>query len=54
MLVDPLRSEKTMDTVLRTSCAAGALTSGDPHAKQNFATSGFSVPHCEQNGTGRV
>ena len=32
----------------------GGATSALPHAKQNFATSGFSVPHSEQNGTGRV
>ncbi len=30
--------------------AVARVTSGDPHARQNFATSGFSVPHCEQNG----
>ena len=41
-----------MDTTFRVSCGGGApVTSGDPHAKQNFATSGLSVPHCEQNGT---
>ena len=50
MLVDPLRSEKTIVTILRTSCAGAAASSAEPQAKQNFATSGFSVPHCEQNG----
>jgi hypothetical protein len=54
MLVDPLRSEKTMETIFRVSCGGGAVTSGDPHAKQNFATFGLSVPHWEQNGTRRV
>ncbi len=34
--------------------AVRGATSALPHAKQNFATSGFSVPHWEQNGTGRV
>ena len=36
------------------SCGGGAAASGDPHARQNFATSGFSVPHCPQNGMRRV
>jgi hypothetical protein len=52
--VDPLRSENTIETTFRTSWTGAALTSGDPHAKQNFATSGLSVPHWEQNGTRRV
>ena len=43
-LVDPLRSEKTIVTTFRVSWGAGASASCEPQARQNRATSGFSVP----------
>jgi len=54
MAVEPLRSENTMVTVFRYSCTGDAAASADPHARQNLAMSGFSVPHCAQTGTSRV
>ena len=54
MLVEPLRSEKTMVTTFRTSCAGAATSSAEPQARQNFAISGFSVPHWPQTGIERV
>ncbi len=42
-----------MVTILRNSCGGGAATSGEPQARQNFAMSGFSVPHWPQNGMRR-
>ena len=54
MLVEPLRSEKTIVTTFRTSWTGAGSASGAPHARQNFAMSGLSVPHCAQTGIDRV
>jgi hypothetical protein len=50
MAVEPLRSEKTMVTIFRNSWGGGASASGEPQARQNFATSGLSVAHFGQTG----
>jgi len=50
--VDPVRSQKTMVTVLRTSTGADAGLSRTPHSEQNFGSSmtprrrlGTASPH---------
>src|SRR5438477_8098565 len=49
--VEPVTSVNTTVTVLRTSrTSAGMAVSSDPHARQNFAMSGLSWPHCGQAG----
>ena len=50
MTVEPLRSEKTMVTVLR-ACAVSVATSGAVQAMQNRAWGGFSSPHAGQRST---
>src|SRR2546423_5868899 len=55
MAVEPVTSENTTVTVLRTSAPAGTCSaSGDPHRRQNRARSGFSSPHTWQVSIGKV
>src|SRR5438105_11047407 len=52
--VEPLRSEKTIVTVLRTSCGATAGASGVPQKPQSRNRSGFSSPQDGQVTMRRV
>src|SRR6266480_3162322 len=52
--VDPLRSEKTIVTVLRTSCAGSAGASGLPQNPQRRNFAGFSSPQLGQSCICRV
>src|SRR5205085_12172467 len=45
IVVDPLRSEKTIVTVFRTSCGAATGASGVPQKPQRRNLAGFSSPH---------
>jgi hypothetical protein len=42
--VDPVTSQKSTDTVLRTSRAGVSLSSGEPQLEQNRAPASFSLP----------
>jgi hypothetical protein len=55
MAVDPVTSVNTTVTILRTAGRGeGRSKSGEPHARQKRARSGFSSPHAGQDGTGGV
>ena len=43
--VDPTRSQKTTETIFRSSTARGAEPRRVPHSEQNFAPLEFSEPH---------
>ena len=45
IVVEPLRSEKTIVTVFRTSCGGAAGASGVPQNPQRRNLAGFSSPH---------
>ena len=49
--VDPVTSQKTTVTVLRTSRRPAGAASSAPHAPQKRNPSGFSWPHAWQIGT---
>src|SRR5919199_6442304 len=53
-LVEPFRSEKTIVTVLRTSCDGTAGASGVPQNPHRRKRSGFSSPQLGQVCTDRV
>ncbi len=46
--VKPTRSQKSADTIFRSSLGAAAATSGVPQPLQNLAASGFSVSQLGQ------
>src|SRR5919197_3756523 len=52
--VEPLRSEKTIVTVFRTSCGGATGASGVPQKPQRRKRSGFSSPHDGQIAIRRV
>src|ERR671928_1111049 len=52
--VEPLRSEKTIVTVLRTSCGGSAGASGVPQNPHSLNRSGFSSPQAGHVAIGRV
>ena len=47
-LVDPFKSQKRIETTLRTSCAGAAAASGVPQNPHSRNFGGFSSPQFEQ------